>query len=256
MGTKEWLDALGKITDILNIGRLIFYPAAGLPLVLSLAMILRTVGVSNQPYWLQFKSDLVTCIANVWVWAGALIAGFIVANIAYARVVSELSPDSTPRDDDDVDFSHIAYRYPQLRTGRRLSRTTEPDFDFAAWLIAEYYRYVEIAIFIPYGVLLSLPLLSVYSLARILIDFQYPAGLDACFFGFALWTSLAALSWTVGGQGYWLPKIATPIYQTYETAKAALIKGMCDYATNPSTEAPPLTNKPADNLKPEEKGTL
>jgi hypothetical protein len=225
---KELFGALDKVTDILNLGRLIFYTASGLPPVLAVAMILRTAGASGQPYWDQFRSDLSHCIDRWPVWFAALIAGFLVANMAYAQTIWNLKSED---DDTNVDTTGYAYRYPQLRTGRLKRSSSEADFDFAAWLISEFYRYVEIAVHIPYGMLLALPLLVVYSIARILLESQSPTRLDACIFAFATWLAVAALGWTVWWRGYWLPKIATRVYRTYVIAEAAIGQGITDYSS-------------------------
>lgn len=240
---KEFFGALDKITDILNLGRLIFYTAAGFPPVLALAMILRTVALEDRNYWVQFNSDAVACSKSWAVWLAAMVAGFMIANVVYARYMKGLSKPSVDREA----RTGFVYQYPMMRTGRLKRPSDEKDFDFAAWLISEYYRYVEIAIYIPYGVLLSLPLLVVYSCARLLLDAQHPARLDAGLFALALWLVTAALGWTVWWRDFWLPKIAGPVYQTFEFANAELIAGIQNYSSGvtgaPAQPAPPAAKK-------------
>jgi hypothetical protein len=245
---KELFGALDKITDILNLGRLIFYTAAGFPPVLALAMILRTVGAEDKSYWAQFKGDFVACSGSKGVWLGAMIAGFMVANIVYARSMSHLRIKPAGK----VQKTGFVYQYPMLRTGRLKRGASEADFDFAAWLISEYYRYFEIVMYIPYGVLLSLPLLTAYSFARILLDSQHPARLDACFFGFGLWLTASALGWTVWWREYWLPKVATPVYEVFELANAEIISGVRAYSSG-VPDAPAVPPKPDPSKKTEKK---
>jgi hypothetical protein len=223
---KEFFGALDKITDILNLGRLIFYTAAGLPPVLVLAMIVRTASMTAQGYWLQFRGDLLTCIQTWEVWLGALIAGFLVANLAYVQAISRLKSETA---DGDVDEDGYAFQFPKLRTGREKRAPKEEDFDYAAWLISEYYRYVEIAVYIPYGIRLALPLLVVYSIARCLLDASSPGILDTSLVALGLWTLLAALIWTVFWWEFWIPQIATPIFRTYVCALAGLTGGIKDF---------------------------
>jgi hypothetical protein len=224
---KEFFSALDKITDILNLGRLVFYTAAGFPPMLALAMILRTIALENRNYWVQFSSDVVACSKNWGVWLAAMITGFMIANVVYARYISILRSRAGS---ERIRHTGFVYRYPMMRTGRLKRGSQEADFDFAAWLISEYYRYVEIVLYIPYGVLLSLPLLVIYSCARLLLDAQYPARLDAGFFGLGLWLLIAALGWTVWWRDFWLPEIAAGVNQTFELANKELFAGIQEYS--------------------------
>ena len=60
-----------------------------------------------------------------------------------------------------------SYSYPRLVSGGVRPKDGSGK-DYAAWLISEYYRYVEIAVFIPYSILLSLPVYSFYSLVYLI----------------------------------------------------------------------------------------
>ncbi len=114
---KEFFGALDKITDILNLGRLVFYTAAGFPPMLALAMILRTVALENRNYWVQFNSDVVACSKNWGVWLAAMIAGFMIANVVYARYVSYSPVAAGKRAHPShrlwLSLSNDAYRTPQ-----------------------------------------------------------------------------------------------------------------------------------------------
>ncbi len=238
---KDLFGGADKVTDILNLGRLIFYTAAGLPPILASAMILRMMGGEfDAAYWSQFGADFLACIRSIEVWVAALVVGFLVANLGYVRALSTLQ--SKP-EDSEIDTSGFAYQYPRLRSGRVARGSGEADFDFAAWLIHEYYRYLEIAVYIPYGVLLSFPLLSLYSFVCVVRAANTPDRLDACFIGFGMWAAATAAGWSYGWRGYWLPNVATPIYRIYVQASAQIIQGVQDYNAGSAPESTSSSEK-------------
>src|SRR5579871_5791225 len=105
---KALIDGLDKITDILNIGRLLFYTAAGFFAVLPAAMCLVLLSHDAlQPYWTQFFSDLKGAAEHWQVLLLALICGFIVSVLANA--VFEFSPG-----DGTVNEQFYPYLYPRL----------------------------------------------------------------------------------------------------------------------------------------------
>ena len=152
-------DSLDKITDILNVGRLIFYTAAGFCAILPAAMSMRLLAHDPDPvYWGQFLADLVCCARHREVWAASLIFGFVIANLANMIVISRFTqppPSKHPESEKDS----YSYAFPRLYSGGVPPKDGSGK-DYAAWLISEYYRFVEIAVFIPFSILLSLPVYS------------------------------------------------------------------------------------------------
>ena len=213
--------AIDKFTDILNVGRMIFYPTAGfcalLPVVMSLRM-LKTKAIQDS-YWAQFGSDLVSCAHRWEVWLAAAIFGFIIATLANAT--TDLMPPPKVEEDYDDNFS---YRYPFFMNH---SPEAGKKADYAAWLISEYYRYYEIALYIPYGILLSLPVYTVYSLAYLFcaLDSNTPEG-SAGYVALALWLLGTVFAWTVFWPSFWLPKVVEPTYQDWVKTRRKLIKGL------------------------------
>ena len=110
---------------------------------------------------------------------------------------------------------------------------------------------VEIAVFIPFGILLSLPVYSFYSFVYLIRTawqrevFVLNAGHAA----FAMWTLGSVLAWTVIWPDFWLPQVAEPVYQQWVKARRAAIEGLREFVNeqkpapdNGQTQLPP--NKP------------
>lgn len=219
-------ESLNNFTDILNVGRLIFYTAAGLCGILPFAMGLHMLSIKSVDlnYWTQFYNDIDPLLKLWQFWVVAGIFGFIIAVLANA--VTRLS---SPPLDNDARTDYFAFQYPSLKNAGQLPANPGTD-DYATWLIMEYYRYYEIALFIPYGILLSLPVYSIYSLAYLfrVLELNSPLG-AAGYVAFALWTFLALFAWTVFWPQYWVPKVVEPTYQSWVLARRRLIKGLDDF---------------------------
>jgi hypothetical protein len=117
-------------------------------------------------------------------------------------------------------------------TGATTAKDTK---DYAAWLISEYYRYLEIAVFIPYGILLSLPIYSLYSLVYLIRTVRHSEALvlNAGHVAFALWTLVAVLAWKVVWPDFWVPRVAEPLYKGWVVARRSAIAGLKDFMGDP-----------------------
>jgi hypothetical protein len=235
MDIKALFDSLDKLTDILNVGRLIFYTAAGFCGVLPFTMSLRLLARDKlQPYWRQFLSDMVACTKHPGVWLTALVLGFIIASVAFSVV--KLKPVSHQK----IEVDSYEYQYPRLFSGGMPDKSTSKDY--AAWLVSEYYRYFEIVTYIPGSVLLSLPVYSLYSLVYLIRATDQLAGFSftAAHLAFALWTLGAVVGWDFVWPKFWLPKVAQPIYEEWVLARRSAIAGLIDFTSKPQ---PPTLGK-------------
>jgi hypothetical protein len=224
---KSGVDSLDKVTDILNVGRLIFYTAAGFCAILPVAMTLRLLAHDPAPvYWSQFLADLIACVQHSGVWAAALISGFVIANLANAIVMNRFTPP--PRCEPQKDW--YSYAYPRLFSGgvRPKDGTGK---DYAGWLVSEYYRFVEIAVFIPYGILLSLPVYSFYSFVYLLrtISQRDVFVLYAEHVAFTIWTVGSVVAWMVVWPHFWVPRVAEPLYREWVRARRSAVEGLRDF---------------------------
>jgi len=239
---KALIDGLDKITDILNIGRLLFYSAAGFCALLPAAMCLMLLSHGDvvQPYWTQFVSDLGRSAHHWGVWFAGLIFGFIISVLANA--IFDFRPG-----DGAVDAQFYAYLYPRLFSGGIKPKEGEHK-DFAAWLISEYYRYYEIALFVPYGLMLSLPLYTTYSLIFLVRSSYQSKGffLGGEYLAFPLWAFGCALIWTRFWPDFWLPRVVQPTYSGWIWAKRNTAEGLEKFVQD---AVPREAAKPPDSSK-------
>lgn len=230
---KSAIDGADKITDILNFGRIIFYPPAGFCALLPVAMTLRMLAhPATSTYWSQFLSDLIVCSKSVPVWIASFVFGFIIANIGFVTVIDQfpaLPPPKQPADRFSYDFS-----YPRLFSGGVHPKEGTPK-DYAAWLIAEYYRYVEIAVYIPLGIVLSLPVFSAYSFVYLVRTSGQgePFVWNAGHFAFAFWALGWVLAWAWIWPDFWVPRIAKPLFQGWVLSRRSAIEGLEDFVNDP-----------------------
>lgn len=234
---KALIDGLDKLSDILNIGRLVFYTAAGFCTALPVSMGILLMGQDQvrHGYWVQFMSDLVRSCRSYPVWIAGMVFGFVISALSNATVRLD---DVT---DDKIDKVSFSFLYPKMFSGGvRLKDTNSKDY--AAWLISEYYRYFEIALFIPYGLMLSLPLYSAYSLGFVLRTSLHAKGfvLGAGFFAFPLWVFLSVLVWAVIWPDYWVPNVVQTIFVTWTGAKRNASAGLDEFiAQTRPPDSPP-----------------
>ena len=234
---KSLIDGLDKITDILNIGRLLFYTAAGWCALLPASMCILLLGRANMthPYWVDFMSDLVNSSRHYQIWIAGMIFGFIIAVVGNARIDFTILPGEV-----DVNEQYYPYQYPRLYSGGvRLKDGTK---DYAAWVISEYYRYFEIALFVPYGLLLSLPVYALYSLIYLVRAASNVTGftLGAQFYAFPMWSFATVLCWTVLWPDFWIPAVVRTTFVGWISAKRNLTEGLQEFIkdTDPTPQPP------------------
>ncbi|MBV8199075.1 MAG: hypothetical protein JOZ15_00480 [Acidobacteria bacterium] len=242
---KEFTDSLDKLTDILNVGRLIFYTAAGFCATLPCAMTLRLLSKAHpQPYWTQFLADMSAGSRRVEVWLVALVAGFFISSVAFTLVKLQQPPAR------DFDTESYDYQYPRLFSG---GVRPESSKDYAAWLISEYYRYLEIVWYIPAGILVALPVWALYSLVYLARTWQ--AGSHAfgeAHLAFGLWTLAAVLAWDVVWPRFWVPSIIQPLYEEWCNARHAAIHGLRAFVKESAKSAPVQVPPPPPPVKGKE----
>jgi hypothetical protein len=226
---QQIFSGVDKLTDILNVGRLLFYTAAGSMVVIPAEAVFRAVraGAGGRPI-AELVNQIGTPFATPCVILSTVV-GFIIAGLGFAAVIDPLN-DVTKRKASEAPISDRSYpfRYPQLRNHK--------DEDYSAWLIQEYFRFVEIVVYIPLGLLLGLGLTTAYigiymltwalsgrasSFGCIHRDFLVAALLSS-FYAFFVWPRL------------WLPRVVGPMVQAYHRAKLALIDGVDHWKIAPS----------------------
>jgi hypothetical protein len=236
-----------KLTDILNVGRLVFYTAAGTLVVYPFAAVCQLL---QRSFSVKLKGEplveLVNSIALLPA-APAIVAstvvGFLVAALGYAHVVQRLEgqvaeQESTPVGDKT---QTIAYQYPWLR-----NRTDE---DYHAWLVQEYFRYIEIVVYIPLGLLIGLGETALFTTYYMLYSIMAGCVTDVGVLSRDF--LLAGVGFVVYGAylwpHWWCPHVALPVVRAFYRAKCSLIAGVHDKKKESETAA--TTPKPPS--KPE-----
>jgi len=232
MDFKAFSDGLDKLTDILNVGRLVFYTAAGFCVSMPIAMSMRMLAHAKlQPYWGQFLSDMAACSKHPGVWLVALVVGFLVASVAGEVVKFEPPPHRM------FNKEEYSYQFPRLFSGGTPDKSTSKDY--AAWLISEYYRYFEIVLFIPSAVLVALPVFTMYSLIYIARTSEQSAAFSftAAHWAFALWMLAAVVAWDIVWPHFWRPMVVKPIYETWVYTRRSTIAGLMEFVAEPTVTA-------------------
>jgi hypothetical protein len=221
----DWVKALvagaDKVTDVLNLGRLVFYTAAGAAIVYPAAgafAVLTETTLAGRP--------LAELIAKVRAQGAgllgvAIVVGFGVATYGFSVVLGPRNgPIVRKVNASPIDESSYPFRYPQLRG------STGKEWD--DWLIQEYYRFVEVAAYVPLGIVAGIGVAAIYSLVYALL-WHAQGQLD---WGDEVHRDLlvAALLWAlttfVLWRRLWLPRVVDPSIEAYHWARVGLIKGL------------------------------
>jgi hypothetical protein len=223
---KEFFDGFKSVTDIFNAGRLIFYPFAGALVVIPFYLLARIILVSpTAVLFTQLTNDLksidhsplsLAIFAVAAVVVGFLIAvtGFTVLDEQSAEIskqIAALNPDRS---------ASFNYNYPLLRQKK--------DEDYATWLISEYFRYVEIATYIPIGGMVGLTLMMLYVLVFLMRHFAEAAllGVTSAHVVFILLLiSVIITKWYLWPE-IWVKRVIVPTLCTFLKAKGNLIEGV------------------------------
>jgi hypothetical protein len=231
MDFKEFADSLDKLTDILNVGRLIFYTAAGFCASLPCAMTLRLLARENpKPYWRQFLEDMTAGSKHPGVWLVALVSGFVIAAVGYVLTLPQLNQtQSLP----SIGKDRYVYQYPRLFSG---GVRPEKGKDYAAWLVSEYYRYLEIVWYIPIGILIALPVFSLYSLFYLVrTDHAGGFAFTTAHLAFGAWTLGAVVAWDVAWSRFWVPRIIQPYLDDWREIVPSTVAGLEDFVKESAT---------------------
>ena len=224
---------LGKFTDILNTGRFIFYSVAGFPVAFTLgliafALVNPSLGLSD-----TVLSYLGVITGSAWVailfLSASTVAGFIVAPLGYALIIlpvrRKLRTDRRLYPDGDDENYSVARNYTFLSDKGRLT-----------FLISEYFRFVEIVVYIPLGFWIGGILISVFILSKAII-----ANSEQLFLSFGA-TSLLIILMFLGYDLFWRDVVIERSARAYERAKKGIIDEDRANSTNASGSSTSQTN--------------
>lgn len=238
-----WIDqitkAVGGLTDVFNLGRLIFYSAAGALIAYPVAAGLMVLA---GPLKGQLFAELVAqaVLLTPAAMAGAsVIVGFVISGAGFVIVLGPIVPRVKARAEArPIDRRGYPYRYPLLRN--------KPGTDYDAWLIQEYFRFVEIVAYIPLGLMGGLAALLLYAAAYVVAwtaagHGLHPGAPHAAFL-------LIATTWSACAFGlwphYWLPRVVEPVLETYHRAKLG-ISAALEERPETATSTQPAGGQPA-----------
>ena len=222
---KQLFSSADRMFDILNIGRLIFYTSAGFLAVYPIFMIGTLLTTEPKGFLASIGEVLANSPGGWTVFFTSLVAGFLIAAASFTLILGSVFEDARSSIDDYKPKRYnFNFLYPFLRND-------DKEEDYQSWLVAEYFRYVEIATFVPVGFLIGLGFMVLYSIVYILqtgssivpLSLVYPA------FVFLLVsvTSFSVAVFHVWPR-IWVPRVLVPVARTYFGAKIALTRGIED----------------------------
>lgn len=237
---KTFFDSLDKFLDILNVGRLIFYTAAGFLAIYPIYMILKLLTLSYEEAGNFFKSfaavsqSLTSDNPFILLFA-SIIAGFLIANVGYTVVIEPLADRIKNK------FINFTPSKDGFSSNYRLLRNNHTNKeDYTAWLISEFFRYVEIGVYVPMGFIIGLIFLVGYT-----VVYPFYMGIEQLpmtdirnVVGFLLFLStLIALLLFYVWPTFWRPLVVERTLRTYLAAKISLIRELRDFEERNAQES-------------------
>ncbi|MEM9154784.1 MAG: hypothetical protein AAGB13_07050 [Cyanobacteria bacterium P01_F01_bin.33] len=198
---------LAKVVDNLNVGRIIFYLTSGLPVSAVLFMVASALfREQEQTIRASMMADFELVTRNVHFYLFiSYIAGFMISLFAFSSI------DKLQR------FYSRGYS-----VTRNLKVLCEGKRDYLdTFLIPEYYRYVEAAVFIPQGLLagaygfILYALINIFARGDVWIDILLIALLTVLLFHVTY--------------HFWHHRVIRSIVKFYMESKARVIEGLGGY---------------------------
>lgn len=219
---KELFDQIKSITDTLNVGRLIFYPFAGVLIVYPLSMLIQLLVTGPcRPLFAQMYQDLNASGAGLGIVLSSIVVGFLVATVGFSAVLEDVVAKVKEEiKQESANENSFSYNYPLLRQKK--------EEDYATWLISEYYRFVEIATYIPLGGISGFVLLELYMFAFLFLDpaRRTVAGLTTVHVILVILLGVLILIKYYVWPEVWVKRVLIPVMRTYLRAKKDLIDGV------------------------------
>ncbi len=231
------LSFLEKFFDQVNLGRALIYTGAGLLFVLPIFMLFEALFCPGSGAGLE--QDLLNHLKvplekPVYLLIGSYVFGLIVVTGSYPiidsiqkKYMDSLEENKKSKDNKKANAKlidvgskgekeplNVNYHFINLAQ-KGQTGTREP----LGWLITEYFRFVEAALYLPMGILGFFAIFSFYFAAQIP---NY--GLKALIYGaisMGIFLCLFIFFWF-----FWLKKVVEPAVFFFQNAKLSLIKGL------------------------------
>lgn len=203
----QFLTVVKTLTDVFNLGRLVFYPLAGALLVAPLDLLMRLLLTSSvRPFQAQLAHDLSAMggrtAEQVALLLGSTVVGFSIAGTTFVSVISRAQDGAEKQE--KYAFPRL---YPLLRTERE---------NYSDWLVAEYFRFLEIVVHFPVALLGMMVLLDLYALTHLLLSSESSGALAL------LVTTTLTISLWLTWRLWWREAIVAQVAQRYCEAKRHL----------------------------------
>jgi len=252
---KAW-EILNKLLDNFNLGRAVIYMVTGLAFLLPLLMILlMLVHPAESGLVEELKRDfslLFDYRVNLLVFS--YIFGFSVVHAIYPMIKKEqeeLKAQLMPcRDDQSQTQSREKQEKDEFNINRNFLHLTNSDKrEPLGWLISEYFRFVEAAVYPPIGLVFFLLLMAIYFLVGIA---KY--GLDSLLLAavtyFCFLVSVTIFIY------YWRPFVIRPTISSFLRAKRNLICGIGGQKNTTNSKGRIKMENMAESTKNPEKYTV
>ncbi len=214
--------ALNKLLDNFNLGRSIIYTLAGTLFLLPLWLLARIpFDPSGATLAARLSADLSVLGRNL---APALIFAYLAGMALAAAVYPMISAQQEavvaqlPRGRESVSavWNNLNYNF-------RLLATERPALD---WLISEYFRFVEVVVYLPVAALAGLLLSGLW--AALLVPALGKVALTLCAGLLMIFLALLLMF-----RQLWVPKVILPTIGAYVMARNHLIMGLRHAADEP-----------------------
>lgn len=223
---KQLFSSTDRFLDILNVGRLIFYTAAGYLALAPAVMCAHLVASNDLSSFGSSLSSAIEVASLSWsFFFASVVTGFVIAEVGFDMlVVPVFKEQSIDPFDSERQRYNFNYRYPQLKN--------DASEDYQGWLLSEYFRYIEIAAYVPFGAFIGLFFIGLYVLLFLALgvfDGQPIAVLQGPIIVLLLigllFTALRFVVWPF----FWRPQLLVPTVKSYINAKVALLHGVEDF---------------------------
>ncbi len=207
-------DILNKLLDNFNLGRASIYTTTGLLIVMPLAMIVAMLLGKIQPdLGEQFHHDLTLVFKQpVYILLLSYVFSFPIIAAMYPIIQEVQEKPGKEIPENGSDRFNVNRHFSILNTGK----TRDP----LGWLISEYFRFVEAAVYLPISMCICLMLFMFYFfLAWFLVNDSY-----ALILGWILLVVLVGYLYILNA--CWTPRVIEPTIRYYSRAKRNLILGL------------------------------
>jgi hypothetical protein len=224
---EKLFDKLNDLSDILNVGRMVFYTGAGLLPVAVLFAFGKTVATPrselDELVLRQFAHDLGSLADRPFLaFYLSLLVGFVIMAGVYSIVIEPIFSRirSTLDDGREPDKRSFHFLFPRM--------VNNPETDYQAWLIREEWRYVELVALLPVGLMIAVVALVGYSLVFLWLRVDLPGqapGPDLNHFVPLILTGFFGFLYG-GVWAWWKRRIVESTARGYQSAKLDLKDGL------------------------------